>query len=431
MRHVVVGSGASGAMVALHLSSHGHQVLVLEAGRPFRPITRKVRHAEPLRRTGALGTERTITRIFPHMRTTRSGELVVVRGIGLGGCTALSCGSIVRTERGLREIGLDLNREFEEVGSKLSTCTVPKERWRPTTRRMFDVAERMGLRPEASRKAIDLERCVSCGMCELGCATGAKWDSGRWIEEAVSLGAEVLYGSEAQRVIAEDGKVTGVSVSGPKGTTLIRADTIILAAGGVGTAQVLQRSGVPVSDGLWIDPVITIGGVLKGARQLNEVPMSWHCFGKEHMISPYLDLLSHYFHPSWRGVSVKDRVGVMIKLADSANGRVDAEGLIEKALTQDDVERIVEATATVEAIMSEAGVKGPFQVGMINGGHLGGTFPLRSEDVKKMRSPSLPEGLWVADLSLVPSSQGSPTMMLAAALGLRVAKRIEDGLDHW
>jgi len=173
-----------------------------------------------------------------------------------------------------------------------------------------------------------------------------------------------------------------------------------------------------------MDPVITIGGVLPKADQLNEVPMSWYLHRGSYMISPYLDLLSHFFHPAWRSVGVRDRVGLMIKLADSANGSVDEQGNVQKSLTEEDGQHLNEAIGVVESILSEAGVHRPFAQGMVNGGHLGGTRPLRPEDVDGMRPSDLPEGLWLADLSLVPRSQGMPTMLLAAALGLRVARTI-------
>jgi hypothetical protein len=44
--------------------------------------------------------------------------------------------------------------------------------------------------------------------------------------------------------------------------------------------------------------------------------------------------------------------------------------------------------------------------------------------LEKMRPLGLPRNLWVADLSLMPRSQGLPTMLTAAALALRVSKRI-------
>ena len=64
---------------------------------------------------------------------------------------------------------------------------------------------------------------------------------------------------------------------------------------------------------------------------------------------------------------------------------------------------------------------------MLNGGHFGGTVPLAKGDVSTMHPSILPDGLWAADLSLAPRSEGMPTMLVAAALALRVARRIASG----
>ena len=409
-------------MAARRLQMSGAEVSILEAGEPFKAMTRKVLHADVLRRTGLLGSERTISLLFPHLRTSRSGDLVMVRGLGAGGCTVLSCGNMVPTDRGLKEIGLDLAPEFAEIGALVPTCTVPRERWRPTTGDMFDAAARLGFSPVPTPKAVDLDSCRGCGMCELGCSSGARWDSRAWVDDAVRNSASVHYGHRVLQVLVENGRVVGAKAMSPSGEVMIKADRIVLAAGGIGTAQILRRSGIEVSDTLWVDPVIAFGGVKKGARQLEEVPMAWYSRNEDFMISPYLDLLSHFFHPSWRKVGIGDRVGVMIKLADEANGRVDADGNVVKTLSAKDEENIADAAHKVKSIMSDAGVRDPFSKGMINGGHLGGTLPLRREDVATMRPGGLPDNLWIADLSLVPRSQGMPTMMLAAALSLRVSR---------
>jgi len=76
---------------------------------------------------------------------------------------------------------------------------------------------------------------------------------------------------------------------------------------------------------------------------------------------------------------------------------------------------------------SEAyGVEVPLIDGMIHGGNVRGTVPLMKEDISLMHPFWLPDDLWVADISLLPRSQGLPTMLTAAALALRVAKRIEE-----
>ena len=97
---------------------------------------------------------------------------------------------------------------------------------------------------------------------------------------------------------------------------------MVLAAGGVGTAQILKASGINAENKLWVDIVLTLGGVSKGAKQLNEAPMTWYTKHEGFILSPYLDILSHYFHKPWRNVSLNDRVGIMVKLADIENGTV-------------------------------------------------------------------------------------------------------------
>jgi choline dehydrogenase-like flavoprotein len=115
---------------------------------------------------------------------------------------------------------------------------------------------------------------------------------------------------------------------------------------------------------------------------------------------------------------------MMIKLADTEQGSVAADGAVKKPLTQEDYERLEKAKAEAKQIMQAAGVKGPFVDGMIHGGHLGGTVPLTKADVETMHPSWLPRGLWVADLSLMPRSQGLPAMLTTSALSLRVARKI-------
>jgi choline dehydrogenase-like flavoprotein len=98
---------------------------------------------------------------------------------------------------------------------------------------------------------------------------------------------------------------------------------------------------------------------------------------------------------------------------------------VRKDLTSADHDRLAAASELAKKVMFDAGVEGPFVPGMLNGGHLGGTVPLRREDIDTMHPSDLPEDLYVADLSLLPRSQGLPTMLTASALALRVVRTIE------
>ena len=103
-----------------------------------------------------------------------------------------------------------------------------------------------------------------------------------------------------------------------------------------------------------------------------------------------------------------------------------ADGRVEKKIMSHDHNRLDEGISKAKEIMVESGVSGPFVEGVHHGGHLGGTVPLKKEDVALMKPSWLPDDLWVADLSLAPRSQGLPTSLLASALALRVARKIAE-----
>lgn len=425
MRAIIVGSGAGGATIARELSQKGMEVIILESGGHFKPFTRRLSWTEPLRKIGLMGNEKTITRLFPYLETTRSSEeLVLVRGHGTGGSTVLSCGNMVRADEGLKEIGLNLDSEFQELEDLIGVKEFPKQRWRPLTQKMFQSAEKMGLEPQATPKAVDAMKCVSCGLCELGCANQSRWDSRRFLEDAIQNGAILKIKTPVKKVLLENGRVSGVEIKSGISSKAIYGDLVVLSAGGIGTAQILKASGLPAQDKLWTDIVLTLGGVAPGAKMLKEPPMVWYSQQKDYILSPYVDILSHWFHKPWKNVSINDRVGMMVKLADLEEGAVYENGKVHKEISQDDKQKLEVAVSLAREIMENSGVSGPYVKGMYNGGHLGGTVPLEKSDVGEMRPNYLPEGLWIGDLSLAPRSQGMPTILLTAALGLKVARKI-------
>jgi choline dehydrogenase-like flavoprotein len=425
MKAIVVGSGAGGATAARELAKSGFEVTVLEAGKPFSPLTHKVSWLSSLRGTWLLKDENSIHRVFPHYDVSRaSNELTIFRGVTEGGCTSISCGNMVRAENGLKEINLDLTPEFEEIEQTLSIKPVPKEKWRPLTQQMFAEGERLGYSPKPTPKVGNVDKCVGCGYCEVGCVTGAKWDSRQLYKQYIGKGVSLSTNCRVQKVLVESKRARGVLVSHGASTEEVNADVVVLSAGGIGTAQILRASDLPAKNNLWVDIVLTVGGIMKDAKMLNEPPMTWFIKQEDYILSPYFDILSYWFHKPWKDVSAEDRVGMMIKLADSEQGKVNADGTVTKPLEPIDHERLEKAKVEAREIMEATGVKGLFVDGMVHGGHLGGTVPLTSGDVESMHPSWLPRDLWVADLSLMPRSQGLPTMLTAAALSLRVSKKI-------
>jgi choline dehydrogenase-like flavoprotein len=425
LKAIVVGSGAGGAVAARELAQNGFEVTILEAGKPFSPLSHKVSWFSSLRGSWLLKDENSIEHIFPHYEVTHSSkDLHIFRGVTEGGCTSIACGNMVRAETGLKEIGLNLSAEFEEIEKSLTINPIPREKWRPLTQHMYDIAECLGYTAKPTPKVTDLSKCICCGYCELGCVIGAKWDSRRVYKDLIGKGITLKVNSPVKKVLLEGNRARGVIVSQGLAADRINADVVVLSAGGVGTAQILRASKLPVRDKLWVDVVLTIGGVSKNSNMLKEPPMAWFIKKDNYILSPYFDLLSYWFHKPWKNVAVEDRVGMMIKLADTEQGAVAADGSITKSLTEKDYERLEEAKVEARRILEASGVTGPFVDGMIHGGHLGGTVPLTKEDVETMHPYWLPQDLWVADLSLMPRSQGLPTMLTTMALSLRVARKI-------
>ncbi len=425
MKAIVVGSGAGGATAARELAKNGYEVTILEAGKPFNPLTHKVEWLTSLRGSRFLKDENSIKRVFPHYGVIRASEnLAIFRGVTEGGCTSISCGNMVRAENGLKEIGLDLSGEFEEIEKSLTIAPIPRERWRPLTQQMFDKAAALGYTPKPTPKVDAVDKCVGCGYCELGCMTGAKWDSRRVYEPYLGKGITLQTKTTVEKVLLDGNRVSGVQVSHGSSKEKMNADIVVLAAGGIGTAQILQASNLPPKDKLWVDIVLTVGGIAGGSKMLNEPPMAWFIKKDNYILSPYFDLLSFWFHKPWKDIALPDRVGMMIKLADTEQGTVSADGTVTKSPTKEDYESLEKAKVEAKQIMEASGVTGPFVDGMVHGGHLGGTVPLTKADVETMHPFGLPQNLWVADLSLLPRSQGLPTMLTASALALRVAKKI-------
>ena len=126
----MVGSGAGGATVARELQARGKfQVTLLEADKPFNPFSLNLALVERLKKTGLLFDERLIQLLFPAMKIRKTPEdMVLVNGIGLGGTTTLATGNGVRVDRDLKNLGINLDVEFQELYREIPVSLEHKKR---------------------------------------------------------------------------------------------------------------------------------------------------------------------------------------------------------------------------------------------------------------------------------------------------------------
>lgn len=426
-RAIVVGSGAGGAIAARELTS-AFEVTVLEEGHEFEPFGQDLGRVERLRSTRLFLDPRMIRLLFPQMRVTMaSGRMAVVYGVATGGTTTLATANALRCDDALLRIGIDLTQEFHALSAELPISTGHEPRWRSVTRELFAACEKLGLDPKATPKLADYSLCTRCGRCVLGCPTGAKWDSRDHLRQAVARGARLLTGAKVERLVLGDSdrgprRATGVIVRRGRLTESLDADLVVVAAGGLGTPALLERSGLATEDRLFVDPVLCVAAPAAGVRADEEVPMPFFVEGDGYMISPYFDYLSLFFDRSWSRPR-HDVVSLMIKLADSEIGSVSRQRKVTKGLSSLDKQRLAAATDSCREILAGFGARRDSMfLGMVNAGHPGGTLPLSGQERDELHSHGLPENVYVADASLLPRSLGKPPMLTIMALASRVAR---------
>lgn len=420
-RAIVVGSGAGGATVAKELQGK-YDVTVLEAGRFSRPFALPLSRLEQLKWTGLFWDERSIQLLFPTMRVSRtSDQLVLVRGSGPGGSTLLSAGNALRQDGELRRLGIDLDAEFSEIYQEIPVTSDHRRLWRESTQQLFQACQALQLQPTATPKLGDYRRCTNCGQCVLGCRSGAKWDSRRFLDDAIERGARLVKGCRVERLAAEQGRVIGVQARLGGRSVFYPADLVVLAAGGLGTPVILQRSGIACAASLFVDPVLCVATRWPDCRQNREIAMPFVVQQEGFILSPYFDHLSFFFNRDWRHPA-KDILSLMIKLQDTNSGSIQGRR-VSKSLTAIDRERLQTGRELCQQVLQRLGVK-PDQIfyGTINAGHPGGMLPLSAAEAETLHHPGLPENVYVADATLLPAALGNPPILTIIALAKRVSK---------
>lgn len=417
---LVIGTGAGGGVMARDLQGK-YQVTMLEAGKEFQPLSVPVSRLADLRRTGLFFDERLIRLLLPNMRLERSQEVVIARGIGVGGTTPLATGNAVRCDGTLKKLGIDLDAQFEALYRELPITTEHQKRWTPCTQKMYEVFQEMGLDPVVTPKLLDAEQCVGCGHCAIGCPTDAKWDTRSLVDEAVRKGAELVTGCRVTGLQIEGNTVTGIHAKHHGKSVDYHADLVILAAGGLGTPVILENSGIPCSETLFVDMVLCVAGQLPGFRQDRQLLMPFISQQDGYILSPYMDYLSFFFKKNWRH-PMGDLVSIMIKLADQETGSIHGRK-IDKRMTETDRRNMKRAVSQCRGILEKIGIPKKEQfLGLLNAGHPGGMLPLTAAEKETLHNPALPENLYVADATILPEAPGNPPMLTIMALAAKIAE---------
>lgn len=418
---IIVGSGAGGAALARELSKRGRPVLVLERGKVEQTV----------------GTFADCTRYYDANALKipkKSKEGVILwRTFMAGGTTMAAMGNITRCLEGeLAAFGLELGEELAEAEKDVSVSPLPDGRISAGGLRLREAARLLGHSFQNMTKCIDAERCISCGHCSLGCARGARWSALAYLQEAEQFGAKVLYQTRVRRVLQENGRARGVQVDFPDGPAELYAETIILAAGGLGTPVILLNSGVlQAGSGLFVDLLVNTYGVTEDFNimhepQMAQVDLEYHPergFLLATQINHPREVRLMELGPAGYAMPTDRLVGLMTKIADEPAGKVFADGSVSKPVTDADWQKLKAGMQIAKEILIKAGVPSKsIRHSVPQGAHPGGTAAVgRVVDEHLMTEV---KNLYVCDASVLPKAPGLPPILILVALAKRLAKQL-------
>ena len=207
-------------------------------------------------------------------------------------------------------------------------------------------------------------------------------------------------------------------------TKIIESDQIILAAGAINSAIILQKSGINAGEKLFFDPFVTVGGLLKDIGYNQEVQMNALAIGDNYILAPHFSTFAaNYLKENGYDIENKDILSIMVKVPDDGLGKVEENGNVIKYNTINDVKRLAEGSAAAGAILAKAGVDPTTITSTVfRGAHPGGTAAI-GEVVDKNLQTEI-EGLYVGDASVIPWAPGKPPILLILALALRLANHL-------
>lgn len=266
----VIGSGAGGAVVAKELAEAGLDVVLLEQGGYYTKehFTQREEEMMPLlfEEMGQRATEDQSIIILQGRNVGGS----TVHNLCYCFRTPRPIVEKWRREAGIQWQYDDLVPSFERVEAMLKVKPIPEAQVNTLNRKIREGCEKLGYHGVVAQH--NRENCVSSGFCILGCPFDAKQSMAlTYIPAADRAGARIFANCPVDRLEVQGQRVHGVSgrVVDEKGRLgpafSVRAELLVLAAGAINSPQILLRSGVPrnghVGKHLHLHPSVLLAGL--------------------------------------------------------------------------------------------------------------------------------------------------------------------------
>jgi cholesterol oxidase len=271
---IVVGSGYGGGVAALRMtetvdkSQPGRSVCVLERGRERRAGEFPATLTSALRQTQFASPRWRLGRRDGLFDLRYDRDMAVLVGCGLGGTSLINANVMIQADRAVfdndrwpeRLRNRDRIESFYGTARRMLSATECAENVYVYKRsNLFAAGDAIRtLRPELAvsfsdglnRQGVHHRHCTMCGDCVTGCNHGAKNTTDRnYLAEARNRGAEIFCGVAVRSVEPFDGEwlvhaalVDRAWARFRSPEIVLRAGMVFLAAGTLGSTEILLRS---------------------------------------------------------------------------------------------------------------------------------------------------------------------------------------------
>ena len=426
---VIAGSGPGGATVARELSKKGKKVIVLEKGPWVKKVGNLMVFTKAVENKGQL-------------KTIENDNSIVFQARCIGGGSLLYMGAVGEPDHAMwKKYGIDLTQEAQEARKDCRVNKVPDHLISPGVKRLLTAANDMGYPWKNMDRFFDPAKCkAGCMKCIFGCPENSKWTAVEFIREAEQNGARVLPNVTVRDVIVENGVAGGMKARGKDGQDYeVHAKIVVSSAGGMGSARILQRSGIPEAGSSFVgDPTVSVMGFLKeGTGQVGELGMSigWHddehgvlfanAFASRSVYTAVQLMGPHKMKGVRNLFRYKKGMQIMCKITDEFEGRVFLEeGKVSKKYTRRDLQRLDYGKAVAEKILTRAGCDPySFEYSQNVLGHPGGTA--RIGTVLDSNLQTRIKNLYCCDTGMFPEDLGIPPTLSLVSLAKRLAKHLD------
>jgi len=275
---VVVGSGCGGGLIAAKLAQAGKKVIVVELGSYLNEsdfVQLELAAYQTLFLRGGFFN-------------SADGMLAIAAGSTVGGGSTVNWSNSLVTPKLVREswaaAGLTdvaeqafddhLAAVMERMGCNETVSTQNEVHSRIT-----EAAAKLGYSYRVTPLNIDPDRYdpVIAGYSGMGDQTGAKKGTMlTYLQDACDAGATIMPNTRADRILTENGAAAGVEgtytdpATGQTTRVVIKAPTVVAAAGSLETPALLLRSGIggpAVGKGLHMHPATLVAGIYDSPQE--------------------------------------------------------------------------------------------------------------------------------------------------------------------